>query len=554
MKRLSAYARWLWRSSEGMRTPLILNVLMGCISILLNLLFIWLTKRLVDMATGAIAVASGREITLCAVYLVSAMLLRIVVNAVDTTLENNTFSKMNFLIRQRLYSNLMMSQWEGKERMHSGDTLNRLFSDVDQVTRIICQELPSTLTTLFQLLAAFIFLSTMDIRLALALLLITPFFLLFSRLFFRRMRRLTRDIREDESKVQSHIQETLQHKTVIQSLEMGEVARDHLEELQDEEYSRVQERTRLNVLARTMISLAFATGYVAALLWGVHGIYHGAITFGVLTAFLQLVGQIQGPSVRLARQIPGFIYATASIDRLSELEKAPKEETGVPVALEGVCGVRFEGVSFRYHDGKRDILKDFSFDFPPGSKTSIEGETGVGKSTMIRLILSLLKPTEGKVLIYNDSESVEASSLSRVNLVYVPQGNSLFSGTIRDNLLLGDASADEGKMWQALDLAAASFVRDLPQGLDTVCGEQGTGLSEGQAQRIAIARGLLRPGSVMLLDEFSSSLDRDTEELLMKNLTAGYSDKTMIFITHREKISEYCDRVLKLQTICGPLV
>ena len=456
---------------------------------------------------------------------------------------------MNFLLRQRLFENLLEAQWQGKEKMHTGDTLNRLFSDVDQVTRVITQELPSTFTTFFQLVAAFIFLASMDLRLALLLLFITPFFLAFSRVFFRKVRKLTKDIRDSESRVQSHIQESLQHKTVLQSLEREDYALGFLGSLQQNEYQQVVQRTNINVFARTMVSLAFGAGYLAALLWGVSGIYADTLTFGVLTAFLQLVGQIQGPSVRLTRQIPAFVYATASIDRLSELEDAPKEEKGEPLMLDGVAGIRFEDVSYRYPDGNSDVLSHFSHDFLPGSRTSVVGETGIGKSTMIKLILSLLRPTSGKVLIYDVHRAEQASSSLRVNLVYVPQGNTLFSGTIRENLLLGNPSATEEMMWEALDCAAAGFVRGLEAGLDTVCGEQGTGLSEGQSQRIAIARGLLRPGSILLLDEFSSSLDPATEDRLMKNLTAGYPDKTMVFITHRENITSYCSAVLRLSGV-----
>ncbi|MBR1871802.1 MAG: ABC transporter ATP-binding protein [Bacteroidales bacterium] len=537
-----------------MRLPLVLNVLMGCFSIGLNLYFIYLTKRLVDMATGSVSVEGGTLIATGAI-IIAVMLLRLAVNAYDTRLESITYSRLNFNIRQRLYSNLLQNRWMGKEKMHSGDTLNRLFSDVDQVTRMICQELPSMFTTLFQLVAAFIFLSSMDLRLALVLLLMTPVFLAFSKVFFRRIRTLTKDIRESESRVQSHIQESLQHKTVIQSMEVGARMENQLDDIQETEYGQVVRRTNLNVFARTLVSLAFSAGYVAALLWGVKGIYDGVLTFGVLTAFLQLVGQIQGPSVRLTHQIPGFIYATASIDRLAELEDAPKEEKGPSRMLAGIGGVRIENLTFRYPDGTEDVLHDFNYDFKPGTRTSIEGETGIGKSTLIRLMLSLLQPSSGQIFIYDDKQRLVSSALTRANLVYVPQGNSLFSGSIRDNLLLGNPEADEEQMWHVLDVAQAGFVRDLPQGLDTLCGEQGAGLSEGQAQRIAIARGLLRPGSIMLLDEFSSSLDPATESRLMENLCSDYKGKTMIFITHREKISRWCDAVLKLSeasSTCAP--
>ena len=207
------------------------------------------------------------------------------------------------------------------------------------------------------------------------------------------------------------------------------------------------------------------------------------------------------------RQIPGLIYSSTSIDRLMEMEDAPKEVAGDPVRLTGPAGIRVENLDYRYPDGKRMILKDLTFDFPPLSRTAIVGETGAGKSTLIRLMLALLKPVGGRVVLYDEAQETPASAATRCNLVYVPQGNTLFSGSVRENLLMGKPDATEDEMKAALETAVADFVYSLPDGLETRCGEGGSGLSEGQSQRIAIARGLLRPGSILLLDEFSSSLD-----------------------------------------------
>jgi ABC-type bacteriocin/lantibiotic exporter with double-glycine peptidase domain len=281
----------------------------------------------------------------------------------------------------------------------------------------------------------------------------------------------------------------------------------------------------------------------------VYGISAGSLTFGVMTAFLQLVGQVQRPLVNLTRQIPSFVYSTTSVDRLMELENAPKEQAGHPVKLVGTAGIRVEGLSYRYPDGHRTILKDLDFDFPPHSRTAIVGETGSGKSTLIRLMLALLKPVEGRVVLYDGTQEVTASAATRCNLVYVPQGNTLFSGSVRENLLMGDPEATEDDMKAVLETAVADFVYTLPDGLDTRCGEGGAGLSEGQAQRIAIARGLLRPGSILLLDEFSSSLDPETEAKLMDNLTKKAAGKTMIFITHRERIANMCERTCRIDRL-----
>ena len=540
---LGKYLRWLWSYSKGVRQALVWNVVLGIGTVGLNLLFIWLCKSLVDIATGNI---QGN------IYLYSGIILLVVVmrlafSAISLRLENVTLAKLNFNIRSSLYSNLMQSRWMGRDDLHSGDTLNRLMSDVDKVADAICSELPSFVTTLFQIVAAFVFFCLLQWELAVVLILLIPAFMGFSKLFFRKMRVLTSKIRSSESKVQSHIQESLQHKTVVQSMETGEFMQDRLDSLQEVEYGQILDRTRFNIFARTMVGAAFNIGYIIAFLWGVFGIWKGSITFGVMTAFLQLVGQIQGPAVRLTRQVPAFVNATASIDRLMALENSPKEEKGDPVVIPGVAGIRLENVTFRYDGEGRYIFKDFSFDFPPGSRTAIVGETGVGKSTMVRLMMALLEPQQGKVVLYGNGREAVASALTRRNLVYVPQGNSLFSGTIRDNLRLGDPEACEDDMKRVLEIAAAEFVFDLPDGLDTVCGEGGTGLSEGQAQRIAIARGLLRPGSILLLDEFSSSLDPDTEDRLMRNLIAGKDEKTMVFITHRQKISEFCKNTLLLE-------
>ena len=540
MKGILKYVRWLWSHSVGARASILVNILLGTLTVGLNLLFIFLCKRLVDIATGVVAGSLG-EYT---VFVLAVVVLRLVVSTINVRVENLTNSKMNFIIRKGLYSNLLYAEWLGKEKRHTGDTVNRLESDVSTVTNVIASDFPQIFTTLVQLVAAIVFLCTMEWRLAALLVLITPLFILFSRIFVRRLREMTRGIRETESEVQSHLQESLQHRMVIQSMENEGRMEDRLDDLQDREYGQIKERTRFNVIARSMVGAAFSFGYIAAFLWGVYGISKGTLTYGVMTAFLQLVGQVQRPLVNLTRQIPGLIYSSTSIDRLMEMEDAPKEVAGDPVRLAGPAGIRVENLDYRYPDGKRMILKDLTFDFPPLSRTAI-----VGKSTLIRLMLALLKPVGGRVVLYDEAQETPASAATRCNLVYVPQGNTLFSGSVRENLLMGKPDATEDEMKAALETAVADFVYSLPDGLETRCGEGGSGLSEGQSQRIAIARGLLRPGSILLLDEFSSSLDPETEQKLMDNLTKKAAGKTMIFITHRERIAQLCERTCRIDRL-----
>lgn len=288
-----------------------------------------------------------------------------------------------------------------------------------------------------------------------------------------------------------------------------------------------------------------SAGHAIAFIWGVFGISTGAVTYGMMTAFLQLVGQLQRPLMEISSNVPALIHALASVDRIIEIEEIPSEKTEEAKLLEGIPGVKIENVTYSYPESETEVFKGFSHDFKPGSRTAIVGPTGVGKSTLIRLLLALLTPKKGEIKLYSEEEVIVSAS-TRCNLVYVPQGNSLFSGTIRENLEMGAPGADEEKMWWALETAAADFVKDLSEGLDSPCFEAGAGLSEGQAQRIAIARALLRPGKVLLLDEFSSALDPETEDLLLKRLTRALPGHTMIFITHRERIIDFCNSVLRL--------
>jgi ABC-type bacteriocin/lantibiotic exporter with double-glycine peptidase domain len=264
-----------------------------------------------------------------------------------------------------------------------------------------------------------------------------------------------------------------------------------------------------------------------------------------MTAFMQLAGQVQRPLMELSRQLPSFIHITTSVDRLAAIAALPKEEHGASANLGEDVGLEMRDVKFSYEDGVT-VMENFSFDFKPHSITAVVGRTGVGKSTIMRLILGLISPERGSVTFYNNDIKAAASALTRCNVAYVPQGNSLISGTIRSNLLLGDPTASEEQMREVLHIAVADFVFDLPDGLDTLCSEAGAGLSEGQAQRIAIARALLRKGAVLLMDEPTSSLDASTEQQLLHNLADYASGRTVIIVTHRPLPAGYATGIVNL--------
>ena len=361
------------------------------------------------------------------------------------------------------------------------------------------------------------------------------------------MRELTERIRKTDSRIQQHMQENIQNRVLALTLFGTDRILSRMDDLQDDLKDDTVKRLNVNAYSRTLMSAGFMLGYFSAFLWSILGIRSGAVTYGMMTAFLQLVGQVQRPVSSLTSQIPALIEAATSLDRLTELSSLPGETQGEPVHMEGAPGIRFEGVSFNYPDSGNRVFERFNYDFAPGSFTAVTGPTGIGKSTLIRLALALLRPSEGSVTLYDSSKNVAASPQTRCNFTYVPQGNTLVSGTIRENLLLAAPEASEEEMKEALKDAAADFVFDLKDGLDERCGESGSGLSEGQSQRIAIARALLHPSGIMVLDEATSSLDPETEQTVLENLISRcHSRKTVIFISHREAVSVRSDSVLAL--------
>ena len=541
--RINECIHWLWAASRGFRLSVVYCTLAGVFNVSVSLFFVFVCKHLIDIATGVSDDSLGTYIGWMAICLTAQLVLSVIRSRLTTRTE----VKLRNGLHNRLFEHLMKSQWNGRETFHSGDLLNRIEADTASVTDTVCRTVPTVLVTIVQLGGALYFLSRLDMRLTGILIFIMPMAILFSKSYVRKMRRMSREIRETDSRIQSHMQENLQHRIIVRTLEYTRQTVEKLGSLQASLQRQVYRRTDFSVFSRSMVQIGFMTGYAVAFLWGVFGLRDGTVTFGMMAAFLQLVSQIQRPMVDMSRQIPVFIRVFTATERLAELTSLPLERQGKSVRLTGNLGIRISHVRFSYPDSGREVLAGFSHDFRPGSLTAIVGETGVGKSTLIKLILALVQPKEGKISIYNGQDVVEVSPQTRCNFSYVPQGNTLFSGTIRDNLLTGNPYATEETLCSALHTAVADFVFSLPDGLDTVCGEQGMGLSEGQAQRIAIARGLLRPGNILLLDEPSSALDGETEHELLKRLAAEVKDKTVVMITHREKIAGLCSKVVRMK-------
>lgn len=535
---------WLFKNSRQFHRMIMVCTLIGILHAAISLYFVYVCKHLIDIATNV----SDDSLSLYIGWMILCIVAQIILAAFRGKLTiRNEIGLRNYL-HATLFTRLMTGEPVELGKFHSGDILNRLESDVASVTETLCITIPSVIITFTQLSGALVFLTLLDAHLTAILIFVMPLALLLSKKYILRMRQMSREIRKTDSSIQSHIQENFQHRVLVQTLEYTSHSVKKLTSLLNGLNEKVNQRANFSIFSRSMVQTGFSSGYAIAFLWGVYGLYKHTITFGMMTAFLQLVAQIQRPMLDLSKQIPTFIKAITAIERLAELTELPQEEQGQPLHLSGKSGIRIRQMSFTYPNHPRQIFSGFSHDFQPGSLTAVVGETGTGKSTLFKLILALLKPQEGEIIFYNGHQQINASPLTRCNLSYVPQGNTLLSGTIRENLKLGNPSATEEEMLKALHTAVADFVLDFPDGIDTYCGEKGYGLSEGQAQRIAIARGLLRPGGILLLDEPSSSLDQDTEQLLLQRLSTQLQNKTLILITHRDAIAQLCQYTLHLKT------
>ena len=545
--------RWLMRNSREHRLQMWLNCILGILSVSLSLAFVWGMKWTIDIATEVKAGSLDAAISLLIAFVAGQVLANFISSWVRALLG----VRMRNALQASMLSRLLQATWTDLRKVHTTDIVSRMTTDVDIVANLINEQIPLLLTILFQLCGAFAFLYLLDNRLALIVVIVAPAFVLLSKLFMRRLHNIAHAIRESESHVLTSIQESLRHSTIVKTFDRIAYIGERLTLQQQHLQAKVIERTRYSSISQMMMNVGFATGYLFTFIWGVKHLQAGIITYGSLTAFIQLVGQIQGPIRSLTRFVPILVSAATAIERLMELDQLEHEQdSSATVAISShpnstaVAGaltivpppLTFHQVSFRYPGEEQWVLPAFSHTFRPGSVTAIQGATGSGKTTLVRLMLSLLRPTMGNVILGD----TPITPTTRRYLTYVPQGNSLFSGSIRENLLLAAPTASDEQMAEALRHAAADFVFSLPQGLDAICTERGGGISEGQAQRLCIARALLRPASIMIFDECTSALDISTEHRVIKGILQACTGCTIIFVTHRPAVLTYCTDVIRL--------
>ena len=443
MRRYLTIFKWLVSISEGYRGSIVICTALGILNICLGWCFVYVCKWAVDIASHT-EVGDVKKVLLLLPCIIVGELASTAISSWISQVRN---VKLDNRLKQRVVRHLIDSEWRGIEKYHTGDVVNRIEGDVSSVVSFATDTLPGIFVLIFQLVGSFLLLLWLDAALAWIILCISPVFLLLARIYMRRMHRIIRKVRDSESALQCQIQENLQYRSVIKTLEQTAATMLRMDSVMDILIGQVRQRARLSIFTRLCMSGGFALGYFLTFSWGVIQIWEGVIGYGTMVAFLQLSGRVQRPIADLSREVPVFVRCFTSAERLMELMDLPQEENEPqPLFTVPDVGIRLSDVSFRYEaDGQpqRMILEHFSFDFMPGSSVAILGETGVGKTTLIRMLLALIRPDYGSIELYSGTVAQPLTAFSRRYFSYVPQGNTLLSGTIRSNLQLGNSAATD---------------------------------------------------------------------------------------------------------------
>lgn len=470
-----------------------------------------------------------------------------VLSSLSALLSTMLDEKFSFGIRKQLYEKIINADWRNVTKYHTGDLMTRMTSDVGNVASGIVWTIPDIIQLLIELLLVFCTLFYYSAFLAIFALLIAPIAAIAAFWLGKKLRKLQVKVQETESTYRSFLQESFANLLVVKSFANEEYYTDRLVNLRQERFFWVFQKAKVGIITSSVMSLAFQIGYICALAYGAIQVSTGRITFGTMSLFLTLVNRVQTPIFLLAQQIPRVVSVFASAGRIIELQEIQEEEKErVHIRGEQV-GLSIQKLTFGYTEDA--ILDETSIEIKSGEFVAIVGESGIGKTTLIRLIMSFLHSEKGKIYFTNEQGDKENSNAGiRRFLSYVPQGNTLFSGTIHENIKMGKLDASEEEIMEALKLASAyEFVAGLAEGIHTVIGERGYGLSEGQAQRIAIARAFIRRAPFLILDEATSALDEVTEIQVLQNLHHLNPRPTCLIITHRKSILEYCDREMLIE-------
>lgn len=502
------------------------------------------TRGVIDSATSGdmqlFWQACIKQAAIIAGILLSTTLLRHLRDRLHADLERDW--------KRRLLHGLLHGDYAAVSSYHSGELLNRLNNDVNRVNDGVLSIVPNAAAMVTRLIAAVVVLGLLDGRVMLVVVALGAVVLVATAMMRRRLKQLNKQVSALDGKVSGFLQESMEKLLMVQTMDVGDEVERRADVLLTDRYEIQRKRKNVSLVTNTGISLMAHGVSFLALCWCAWQMLHGRMSFGSLTAVTQLVGQLQAPFVNLSGVMPQYIAMLASAERLMELEEiqgepAPVEEEPAHLyeRMDAICADR---LTFAYDRDR--VLEDAAFALPKGSFAVITGPSGIGKSTLLKLLLGVYKPESGGLHLACGEEKVELDRSTRRLFAYVPQGNLLLSGTLRENMTIVRPEATEAEIRQAIYVSDMEDVlAQLPQGLDTVIGESGAGLSEGQAQRLAIARAVLGGAQVLLLDECTSALDAQTEQRVLERIRA-LPGRTCIAVTHRPAAVALCDWQLRV--------
>jgi len=544
-KRKSKTYKWIFNRVRAFIPYILVLVLIVVTISYVNVQFSLVSKSLIDIATRQAAGNLKESIFKLIAFLVAQLLLQVIYIRIHVAVSG----KLAMSIRSELFYKLLGKDYGEISKIHSGEILNRLVSDVSLLSEKTAEIIPNVVSLFATIIFSFTALYRLDKPFALFCLCFGPVILIAAYIYKKKIKTLHLKCRESDGKVRSHLQETIQNLIVVKAFSKENIMRKNSQKLQYENYKLNVKRSTIGILSNILFFLAMTVGYYAALVWGVYRLSIGTITFGTVTAMLALVGQIQSPFRDIASVLPQCYMVLASTERLIDLDNIKEDSTENLFTLEDALSfesLAFDNVDFSY--GEVEVLKGITFTVNKGEFIALCGISGAGKSTLSKIMLSVINPDSGNAYVTAGGKNTSFCAGTRKLFSYVPQGNLILSGTIKDNVTFADENPDEEKIIRAC--TAAQIIDDInrmPDGFNTILGEKGHGLSEGQVQRLAIARALYHDAPVLLLDEATSSLDIATEERLLRAIKE-MTDKTCIIISHRREVMEACDKTYILQS------
>ena len=541
--------RWVLHHSKRYRRSIAAYVLLGIASIALSLLSSLSSRELINAIVYL--QGGGRRVLFCGVTVVLLAGSTIVLNALVSRFSAKINLRIGNELRAEVFGMFLNTDWESLQQFHSGDLLSRINTDVSNVAGSVLGWIPSLILRLTQFLASLAVILVYDPTMAVLALLSAPVTLLLSRPLVGKMRSFNRDMRAVGSEMTAFQEETLQNIPAIKAFHLVDTFRERLDRVQERYYDTGIAFQRFSILTSSFLSSCGMLVSYLCLGWGAYRLWQGRIDFGTMVLFLQLASYLSSSLSALIHLVPSAIEASVSARRLMSVLELPREQLDHPeraqrLVREGVpLALSLQGLEFSYQ-GRAPVLKQLDLQVQPHEMIAIVGPSGIGKTTLFRLLLGLLHPTGGSAVLTGGGEALDVSPSTRCCFAYVPQDNVIFSGTVAETLRLVWPDAPEEALWAALRAACAEdFVRGLPGGLDCPLRERGGSLSEGQNQRLAIARAILADAPILLLDEVTSALDLETEQRVLENI-AALPGKTCILSTHRPSVLSLCSRVYRL--------